>query len=119
MMRISRPVPRNGSAQNAVRRLLEPGPPDLRDTVWPIAWLGLRSVRTEEIEFSRGFKDLHTQVYEEVLAGRGSRISDARPAIQAVYDVNHMDVVNGGQKSHAKLQQANRTQVDFGRRFAA
>ncbi|MFV0446090.1 MAG: Gfo/Idh/MocA family oxidoreductase [Planctomycetaceae bacterium] len=73
----------------------------------------------QEIEFSRGFKDLHTQVYEEVLAGRGSRISDARPAIQTVYDVNHMDVVNGGQKAHSHLQQSSRTQVEFGRRFAA
>jgi len=35
-----------------------------------------------EIEFSEGFTDLHTRVYEEVLAGRGFGIADGRPAIE-------------------------------------
>ena len=35
-----------------------------------------------EIEFSEGFSDLHTRVYEEVLAGRGFGIADGRPAIE-------------------------------------
>jgi UDP-N-acetyl-2-amino-2-deoxyglucuronate dehydrogenase len=40
------------------------------------------TVDTHEIEFSEGFADLHTRVYEEVLAGRGFRIADGRPAIE-------------------------------------
>ncbi|MBP7865806.1 MAG: Gfo/Idh/MocA family oxidoreductase [Acidobacteria bacterium] len=39
----------------------------------------------EEIEFTEGFKDLHTRVYEETLAGRGFGINDARPSIELVH----------------------------------
>lgn len=49
----------------------------------------------EEIEFSDGFGDLHTQVYREVLAGRGFGIDDARPSIQLVYDIGQAPVVRG------------------------
>jgi UDP-N-acetyl-2-amino-2-deoxyglucuronate dehydrogenase len=43
------------------------------------------SVDDHEVEFSEGFTDLHTRVYEEVLAGRGFGIEDGRPAI----DLSH------------------------------
>jgi UDP-N-acetyl-2-amino-2-deoxyglucuronate dehydrogenase len=39
----------------------------------------------EEIVFTEGFTDLHTRVYEEVLAGRGAGIADARPSIELAY----------------------------------
>ncbi len=42
------------------------------------------TVDGDEVEFSGGFRDLHTRVYEETLAGRGFRIADARPAIELV-----------------------------------
>jgi UDP-N-acetyl-2-amino-2-deoxyglucuronate dehydrogenase len=43
-----------------------------------------RSIEVDgrEVEFSDGFADLHTRVYEEVLAGRGFGIDDSRPAIE-------------------------------------
>jgi UDP-N-acetyl-2-amino-2-deoxyglucuronate dehydrogenase len=40
-----------------------------------------------EIEFTDGFADLHTRVYEETLAGRGFGIEDTRPAIELVYRI--------------------------------
>jgi UDP-N-acetyl-2-amino-2-deoxyglucuronate dehydrogenase len=40
------------------------------------------TVDGEEVEFSEGFADLHTRVYEETLAGRGFGIEDSRPAIE-------------------------------------
>jgi UDP-N-acetyl-2-amino-2-deoxyglucuronate dehydrogenase len=40
------------------------------------------TVDGQEIEFSEGFTDLHTRVYEEVLAGRGFGIDEARPSIE-------------------------------------
>ena len=49
----------------------------------------------EDIEFSDGFADLHTQVYREILAGRGCGIEDARPSIQLVYDIRNADVAQG------------------------
>lgn len=45
------------------------------------------TVDGEEVEFSEGFTDLHTRVYEEVLAGRGHGLEDARPSIEFVYGV--------------------------------
>lgn len=41
----------------------------------------------EEVEFSTGFTDLHTRVYEEVLAGRGFGIADARPSIELAHRI--------------------------------
>lgn len=40
------------------------------------------TVDGEEIEFSEGFSDLHTRVYEATLAGAGFGIADARPSIE-------------------------------------
>lgn len=45
------------------------------------------TVDGKEIEFSEGFTDLHTKVYEETLAGRGFGIQDARPSVQLTYDI--------------------------------
>ncbi len=45
------------------------------------------TVDGEEIEFSGGFRDLHTRVYEETLAGRGFGIQDARPSIELVHRI--------------------------------
>lgn len=45
------------------------------------------TVDGQEIEFSEGFTDLHTRVYEETLAGRGFGIADARPSINLTYAI--------------------------------
>jgi UDP-N-acetyl-2-amino-2-deoxyglucuronate dehydrogenase len=45
------------------------------------------TVDGEEIEFTRGFTDLHTRVYERTLAGEGFGIEDARPSIDLVYRI--------------------------------
>jgi UDP-N-acetyl-2-amino-2-deoxyglucuronate dehydrogenase len=41
----------------------------------------------EEIEFTDGFTDLHTRLYEAILAGNGFGIDDARPSINLVYRI--------------------------------
>ncbi|HMK38897.1 MAG TPA: Gfo/Idh/MocA family oxidoreductase [Bacteroidota bacterium] len=46
----------------------------------------------KELEFTEGFADLHTKVYQEILAGRGFGIEDARPSIQLVYDIRNARV---------------------------
>lgn len=43
----------------------------------------------DEFEFSQGFTELHTKSYQEILAGRGFRISEARNCIQIVSDIRH------------------------------
>lgn len=45
------------------------------------------TVDGKEIEFSEGFTDLHTKVYEETLAGRGFGIKEARPSVQVTHDI--------------------------------
>ena len=53
-----------------------------------------RSVKVDdtEIEFSGGFVDLHTVVYQEILAGRGFGIEDARPSIELVHRLRQAEV---------------------------
>jgi UDP-N-acetyl-2-amino-2-deoxyglucuronate dehydrogenase len=50
------------------------------------------TVDGREIEFSDGFADLHTRVYEEALAGRGCGIEDSRPAIDLTYRIRQAAV---------------------------
>jgi UDP-N-acetyl-2-amino-2-deoxyglucuronate dehydrogenase len=45
------------------------------------------TVNGQEVEFSEGFTDLHTRVYEETLAGRGFGITQARPSIELTYAI--------------------------------
>lgn len=43
----------------------------------------------EEIEFSDGFTDLHTESYRQILGGNGFPLMDAMPSIQLVHDIRH------------------------------
>ena len=40
------------------------------------------NIEGQDLEFSDGFTDLHTQSYQEILAGRGFRIETARPSVE-------------------------------------
>jgi len=43
----------------------------------------------EEIEFSEGFTDLHTESYRQILDGRGFGLDDALPSIELVHSIRH------------------------------
>lgn len=45
------------------------------------------TVNGAEVDFTDGMTGLHTRVYEEVLAGRGFGIEDARPSIELVHRI--------------------------------
>ena len=47
------------------------------------------SIEDEELEFSGGFTDLHTKVYEGVLEGNGYGLEDARQAIEIVHTIRN------------------------------
>lgn len=51
------------------------------------------TVDGEELEFSEGFTDLHTTSYQEILAGRGYGIEDARHCVQTVETIRASSVV--------------------------
>jgi UDP-N-acetyl-2-amino-2-deoxyglucuronate dehydrogenase len=62
------------------------------------------TVDGEEIEFSGGFTDLHTRVYEETLAGRGFGIDDARPSISLVSKIRNAPIFPIDDRAHPILR---------------
>ncbi|WP_299125696.1 Gfo/Idh/MocA family oxidoreductase [uncultured Tenacibaculum sp.] len=56
------------------------------------------TVDGEEIEFSGGFTELHTDSYKEILKGNGFGLIDAKPSIQIVHDIRNKEIVNYGEK---------------------
>jgi UDP-N-acetyl-2-amino-2-deoxyglucuronate dehydrogenase len=63
------------------------------------------TVDDKEIEFSEGFTDLHTRVYEETLAGRGFGIAEARPSIELTYAIRTAPVLPKDDCAHPLLNQ--------------
>lgn len=61
-----------------------------------------RSIKVdgEEIQFSSGFTDLHTKVYEEILAGNGFGIDDARPSINLVQSIRKASISSDRDNAH-------------------
>lgn len=53
------------------------------------------SVDGQEVEFTNGFADLHTRVYELTLTGKGFGVTDARPSIELVYTLRHAPLIGG------------------------
>jgi UDP-N-acetyl-2-amino-2-deoxyglucuronate dehydrogenase len=47
------------------------------------------TVNGEEIEFSEGFTDLHTETYKEILAGRGFGLKEARQSVETAYTIRN------------------------------
>jgi UDP-N-acetyl-2-amino-2-deoxyglucuronate dehydrogenase len=63
------------------------------------------TVNGQEIEFSGGFTDLHTRVYEETLAGNGFGIQDARPSIELTHRIRTSPVSALDNLAHPKLSE--------------
>ena len=47
------------------------------------------TVDTEEVEFSNGFTDLHSESYKQIIAGNGFGIEEARTSIDIVHDIRN------------------------------
>jgi len=62
------------------------------------------TVDGSEIEFSEGFTDLHTKVYERILAGKGFGIAEARPSIELVHQLRKAALSPAGNDGHPMLQ---------------
>jgi UDP-N-acetyl-2-amino-2-deoxyglucuronate dehydrogenase len=87
-----------------VRWFLSADATDLPYPPAPGAKTTFRSMTVDgaQLEFSDGFTDLHTRVYEEVLAGRGFGIADARPSIALTHDIRHAPVTGGAPASELR-----------------
>jgi UDP-N-acetyl-2-amino-2-deoxyglucuronate dehydrogenase len=82
---------------------------DHRDLPSAIAEKGQRTFRSiqvngEEIEFSEGFTDLHTQTYREVLAGKGFGLEDARQSVEIAYNIRNLKPVGIKGEYHPMLK---------------
>ena len=47
------------------------------------------TIEGEELEFSGGFKDLHTTTYNDIIDGRGFGLEASRQAIEIVHNIRH------------------------------
>jgi UDP-N-acetyl-2-amino-2-deoxyglucuronate dehydrogenase len=88
-----------------VRWFLSVDPADLPFESKPGARSSFRSITLDgtEIEFTEGFADLHTRVYEETLAGRGFGIDDARPSVDLVYRIRTASISSIDDMAHPYL----------------
>jgi UDP-N-acetyl-2-amino-2-deoxyglucuronate dehydrogenase len=88
-----------------VRWFLSIDPQDLPFPVSPGQQSTYRSivVNGEEVEFTEGFSDLHTRVYQETLAGNGFSIQSARPSIDLVYQIRNANPQSVDEFTHPLL----------------
>jgi UDP-N-acetyl-2-amino-2-deoxyglucuronate dehydrogenase len=75
----------------SVRWFLSTDPADAPVTAERATPGSYRSITMDgrDLEFTDGFVDLHTRVYQDVLAGGGFGIDDARPSIELAYRIRH------------------------------
>ncbi len=92
--------------QNAeVRWFLSINPADLPFTPDPGVKTTYRSITIDEqeVEFSEGFTDLHTRVYERTLQGEGFGLEETRPSLELVYRIRTSPVVPSMETCHPFL----------------
>jgi UDP-N-acetyl-2-amino-2-deoxyglucuronate dehydrogenase len=88
-----------------VRWFLSIDPADLPYQAKPGGPSTYRSINIDgqEAEFSEGFSDLHTRVYQETISGHGFGIEEARPSIELVYKLRNTPLSKPGNNAHPFL----------------
>ncbi len=61
------------------------------------------TIEGEELEFSGGFTDLHTQSYQRILAGEGYGVDENRTAIETVEQIRELAIVQNPGRPHPLL----------------
>lgn len=54
----------------------------------------------ENLEFSDGFTELHTKIYEDILSGGGFGVEDNRVAIETVATIRNAPIAPVGDLTH-------------------
>lgn len=90
-----------------VRWFLSIDQSDLPFQVVPGEKSTFRSITVDgsEVEFSTGFTELHTKVYEGVLNGHGFGINDARPSVSLTHKIRTTPLTDAGDLIHPLLAQ--------------
>jgi len=63
------------------------------------------TVDEEEIEFSGGFTDLHTLVYQDIMNGGGFGVDAARPSINLVHEIRNAKIIENKTNYHPFLKE--------------
>jgi len=69
------------------------------------------TVDGQEVEFTEGFTDLHSKVYQQVLEGKGMGIEDTRSSIELVYRIRTAKLSPFDDNVHANLKRFASTGV--------
>ncbi len=80
---------------------------DLPETVKKKGQRTYRSITIdgEEMEFSEGFTDLHTESYRQILEGNGFGLEESRKSLQVVYDIRNSGPVGKNGDCHPLLKE--------------
>lgn len=62
------------------------------------------TVDGEEVEFSQGFTDLHTLSYQQILAGNGFGLDEAKKGVEIVSDIRNAEPVTPDDRAHPLLR---------------
>ncbi|APG65049.1 oxidoreductase [Tenacibaculum todarodis] len=67
------------------------------------------TIEGEELEFSSGFTDLHTKVYQDILNDKGCGLEEARQAVEIVHEIRNAQPIGlkGEYHTFAKKAQAS------------
>jgi UDP-N-acetyl-2-amino-2-deoxyglucuronate dehydrogenase len=89
-----------------VKWFLSVDPSDLPVNPTPGETTSFRSITIDgnEVEFTTGFTDLHTRVYENTLAGQGFGLKDARPSIALTHRIRTSPISPGDDMVHPLLK---------------
>jgi UDP-N-acetyl-2-amino-2-deoxyglucuronate dehydrogenase len=69
----------------------------------------LLTMDNQEVEFSEGFTDLHTEVYRDIIAGGGYGLNDAMKSIDIVYRIRNSQPAGLTGDYHPILKTINQT----------
>ncbi len=69
---------------------------------------GQRSYRSlivdgQELDLSEDLSDLHTRTYEQIIAGRGLGLNEARASIETIFNIQHAEITGRSSDSHPFL----------------
>lgn len=86
---------------------------DLPSSVVESGGYAYRSITVDgdEVDLSAGFTDLHTTVYEKILAGDGFGVEDARSSIELVYQIRTSITVSANGSAHPLLSAGKSTKA--------
>ncbi|WP_405606361.1 Gfo/Idh/MocA family protein [Polaribacter sp. Asnod1-A03] len=73
---------------------------DLPQNIKDIGQRTFRSINIDntELEFSKGFTELHTESYKNILKGNSFGLEDAKNSIQIVHDIRNQEINSKGEK---------------------